>query len=150
MANIKNPVTVIQSQKFKQIVDRSITTITADDLAGITIIGVSALYNCTRLISVTLPNNITTISGNAFAYSTALQHVLIGTGLLNIGPSAFNACTSLQDITILTTTPPTLENINSFNNTNNCPIYVPPDSVTAYKAATNWADLASRIQAIPS
>ena len=35
-----------------------------------------------------------------------------------------------------------------FNDTNDCPIYVPSESVEAYKAATNWSYYASRIQAI--
>jgi hypothetical protein len=42
-----------------------------------------------------------------------------------------------------------LGNSNAFDNTNNCPIYVPSASVEAYKAATNWSSLSSRIQAIP-
>ena len=41
-------------------------------------------------------------------------------------------------------TPPTITSY-SFANTNNAPIYVPDASVTAYKTATNWVLLASRI-----
>jgi hypothetical protein len=44
-------------------------------------------------------------------------------------------------------TPPTITN-NSFFNTNNAPFYVPDASVTAYKTATNWVDLADRIFSI--
>jgi len=43
------------------------------------------------------------------------------------------------------TTPPTL-GASAFNNTNDCPIYVPCSSVSAYKAASNWSTYASRIQ----
>jgi hypothetical protein len=35
-----------------------------------------------------------------------------------------------------------------FADTNDCPIYVPADSVDAYKAAENWSQYAKRIQAI--
>jgi len=35
-----------------------------------------------------------------------------------------------------------------FNETNNCPIYVPTSSVDAYKTATGWNSYSSRIQAI--
>jgi hypothetical protein len=38
----------------------------------------------------------------------------------------------------------------AFNNTNNCPIYVPAESVNAYKAASVWSNYASRIYAIPT
>ena len=36
-----------------------------------------------------------------------------------------------------------------FNNTNDCPIYVPAGSVEAYKVAQYWSDYADRIQAKP-
>ena len=42
------------------------------------------------------------------------------------------------------------ENSNAFDNTNNCPIYVPAESVSAYQSAPNWSTHASRIQAIPT
>jgi hypothetical protein len=37
-----------------------------------------------------------------------------------------------------------------FYETNNCPIYVPAESVEAYKSAEFWSDYSNRIQAIPS
>jgi len=43
-----------------------------------------------------------------------------------------------------------LANVNAFNSTNDCPIYVPSESVEVYKAADNWSSLSSRIQAIPN
>jgi hypothetical protein len=43
------------------------------------------------------------------------------------------------------TTPPTLASSGAFGEQNNAPIYVPDGSVNAYKTATNWVDLASRI-----
>ena len=57
---------------------------------------------------------------------------------------------NMISVTILATTPPTLGGSNTFNDTNNCPIYVPAESVDAYKTATNWSRLADRIQAIPT
>jgi hypothetical protein len=36
-----------------------------------------------------------------------------------------------------------------FDGTNNCSIYVPSDSVDAYKSAPYWSNYASRIQAMP-
>lgn len=35
---------------------------------------------------------------------------------------------------------------STFSNTNNCPIYVPDESVDAYRTATNWTELADRIK----
>ena len=196
MANIKNPVTVVQSQKFKQMVDRSIVTIVDSDLIGITKIGdygfagcnqlisvaipnsitsfgYAVFYGCTGLMSITIPDSITSIGSSAFQNCSSLSSIIIpnsisrienstfggctgltsitiGNGATFIGNNAFNNCRSLTGVTILATTPPILNNVNAFGSTNACPIYVPADSVAAYQAATNWVDLASRIQAIPS
>ena len=59
--------------------------------------------------------------------------------------ACFYNCSSLQEIVMLPTTPPT-QGLNWCENTNNCPIYVPDDSLTEYQ--TSWSTLASRIQAL--
>ena len=47
------------------------------------------------------------------------------------------------------TTPPVIFS-STFDTSYTYPIYVPAESVDAYKAATNWSSLADRIQAIPT
>jgi hypothetical protein len=56
----------------------------------------------------------------------------------------------LTSITCNATTPPTLEDAFAFENTDNCPIYVPAESVDTYKAASGWSTYADRIQPIPT
>ena len=70
----------------------------------------------------------------------------IGSGVTTIGNYAFYFCNSLQSITVRATTPPTLGS-DVFKYTNDCPIYVPSNKVSAYKSA--WSDYSDRIQAIP-
>jgi hypothetical protein len=53
----------------------------------------------------------------------------------------------LTSVTCEATTPPTCDSY-AFDNTNNCPIYVPSQSIDTYKSATNWSTYADRIQAI--
>lgn len=156
-------------QDLIDLIERDITSITIPD--SVTSIGNYAFTKCNKLTSINIPNSVTSIGQGAFQYCTGLTSITIPdsvtsinvsilqncTGLTNItipnsvtyiGNIAFSNCTSLTSVTIQATTPPTLGNANAFNNTNNCPIYVPAESVDTYKSATNWSSLASRIQSI--
>ena len=115
---------------------------------SVTSIDSSAFYFCYGLKSVTIGNSVTSIGGNAFSGCSGLTSVTIPESVTNIGNRAFSNCIGLTSVTIQATTPPTLSSTNAFDNTNNCPIYVPAESVDAYKAATNWSSLADRISAI--
>ena len=84
-----------------------------------------------------------------FSNCTGLTTLVIPSNISYIGTSAFYYCTGLTSITVESTTPPTIVS-GSFGYTNDCPIYVPPESVDAYKAASGWSNYASRIQAIPT
>lgn len=65
-------------------------------------------------------------------------------------------CNNLESIVVKAKTPPSAI-IHYYPNyeadfihlTNNCPIYVPAESVDAYKSAEYWSDYADRIQPIP-
>lgn len=115
----------------------------------VTTIGDRAFYNCTVLTSITIPSSITRIESYGFYGCSGLTSITIPNSVTYIGNYAFYNCTGLTYITVEATTPPTLQS-NAFSNTNNCPIYVPAESVETYKAASGWSDYASRIQAIPS
>ena len=117
---------------------------------GVTSIGGLAFYNCTALTDINIPNGVTSISQAAFQNCTSLTSVTIGNSVTSIGQYTFTGCTGLTSIICEPTTPPTLSNANTFNNTNNCPIYVPAASVDTYKTANIWSTYASRIQAIQS
>ena len=124
-----------------------ITSVTIPD--SVTSIAYAAFQNCTSLASIDIPSGVTSIGSNAFQSCTSLASINIPSGVTSIGKNAFQSCTSLTSITIKAITPPTLGS-NVLDNTNDCPIYVPAQSVDAYKSATNWSTYASRIQAIPT
>ena len=104
-------------------------------------------YYFTSIVSVTIPKSVTSIGGSAFRGCSGLTSITIGNCVTDIGNYAFNGCSSLTSVTIEATTPPILDS-TTFMSTNSCPIYVPAQSVDAYKAASLWSDYASRIQAI--
>ena len=116
--------------------------------SGVTSINNGVFQYCYSLTSITIPDSVTSIGVSVFNYCSGLTSVNIGSGVTSIDRQAFDACTNLTSVTCNATTPPTL-GYNVFRNTGNCPIYVPSDSVNAYKTATRWSDYASRIQAIP-
>ena len=109
----------------------------------------SMFSGCTKLTSLAIPSNISSIGSSAFYGCTGLTSLVIPSNISSIDNEAFSKCSGLTSITVESTTPPTLGS-NAFNNTNDCPIYVPSGSVDAYKAASRWSSYASRIQAIPT
>ena len=117
---------------------------------GVTNIGENTFSYCNGLTSVTISDNVTTIRHYAFFNCTGLTSVVIGNGVIIIEDGAFTDCFRLQSVIIHAATPPTITKILDypFDNTNNCPIYVPSGSVNAYKTASGWSTYASRIQAI--
>lgn len=112
---------------------------------SVTAIYGSAFEGCTSLTSATIGNNVTSISVSAFENCSSLTSVTIPSGVTSIGSYAFYGCSSLTSVTIEAETPPAI-GLQIFFNTNDCPIYVPSDSVNAYKTATNWSDYADRIK----
>jgi DUF971 family protein len=65
-------------------------------------IGQYVFYNCTRIISVSIPNSATIIGTDAFQNCTGLTSVIIGSGVTSVGTNAFQNCTNLKNITIKT------------------------------------------------
>lgn len=98
------------------------------------------LYGCRNTI---IPNTVTSIGSAAFAGCDRLTSIEIPDSVTSINDEAFESCTGLTSVTVLATTPPALGSM-VFDDTNNCPIYVPFQSVADYKK--QWSRYANRIQ----
>lgn len=57
-----------------------------------------AFRNKTRITSVVLPDSVTVIAQNSFAYCSALKTVDFGSGLISVKEAAFSGCVSLTGI----------------------------------------------------
>jgi len=103
---------------------------------------------CSSLTSIDIPDSVADIGQSAFEYCSGLTSVTIGSGVIYVQADAFRNCKSLTSVTFLGVTPPKLMGTYVFYSTNNCPIYVPQESVNAYKTASGWSKYADRIQPI--
>lgn len=121
---------------------------TIDIPNSVTTFATLAFARCTGLTSFAIPSSVTSIGQSTFDGCSGLTSVTIPESVTSIGYRAFYTCTHLTSVTCEATTPPTLGNY-VFDGTNNCPIYVPAESVTAYQEARGWSAYSSRIQAIP-
>jgi hypothetical protein len=116
----------------------------------------ASFYNCTSLSSVTFntTHNVSFQGNGAFSGCTALTSLTIP-HVVELDAWTFYGCTSLQSITFTNISavpyiaPDASAEIHTFDNTNNCPIYVPANLVSTFKNSTSWKQYKDRIQAIP-
>ena len=113
---------------------------------GVTLIDNNAFQGCRALTEISI-DGATVIDTSAFSSCRGLTAVLLSDKVVSVGERAFSGCSGLTEITSLALVPPP-GGERMFNNTNNCPIYVPAGSVEAYKAAEYWSEYADRIQAL--
>ena len=132
--------------------------------SGITSIGYFAFYYCSSITSLSIPATVGYIGSSAFEDCTSLTSLSLNDGLLYIGGSAFEGCTGLKTLTI----PSTVNSIsiNAFKNckgitdvycyagtvpdthsdafdgtpTEKSTLYVPANSVGAYRTSWPWSD----------
>ena len=138
-------VTTINDDSFSSCY--SLTSITIPN--SVTSIGERAFRYCTGLTSIDIPNSVTSIGNGAFRSCSGLTSITIPDSVTSISSDAFGYCSNLTSVTVLATTPPTLESSAFYGASNNLIIYVPSESVSAYKAASGWSSYSSKIRAIP-
>lgn len=82
----------------KNVFRQSDTLVTVKIPDSVTSIGFAAFTGCVNLTSVDLPNGIATIDAYAFAYCHSLTTISIPTSVTSIGNGAFSGCWSLPAI----------------------------------------------------
>lgn len=85
---------------------------------------------------------------NAFSYCYSLIYAKLPNTISSIGDNAFRGDSALKAITVEALTPPTLGSNVFYATSSDLLIYVPDESVEAYKTATGWIDYADKIKPI--
>ena len=111
---------------------------------GVKTIGTRA-FTYAECMRITIPSSVTTIEDFVFQGCENLESITLPRELSKIGWYAFYDCTNLSSIRVLAEIPPDLSPNHVFDNTNDCPIYVPAASVETYKTTGSWRGYADRI-----
>ena len=134
---IPNSVTTIGKYAFYEC--SSLTSITIPN--SVTTIGDRAFYDCSSLKSITIPNSVTTIGDYTFYDCSSLKSITIPNSVTTIGEGAFKDCNKIKQIISEAAMPPhCFNNVFVGINTKECKLFVPKNSVDAYKKADGWKE----------
>ena len=120
---------------------------------NVTTIGNYAFSNNSNLEDLTIGTNVQSIGCYAFSNAN-ITSLTIPASVNEIYNSAFRGCSKLETIYCLNPTPPTAHDISDSDDfewrafdfiSASATIYVPRESVDAYKSATGWSDYADCI-----
>lgn len=135
-ATIPNSVTSIESRTFYRC--SSLTSVIIGN--SVTSIGFFAFNNCSGLTSVTIPNSVTSIGEGAFSACSSLTSVSIPSSVTSIADHAFAGCDELSDVICFAeNVPSTWENVFKDSYIEYATLYVPANSMNAYKATSPWS-----------
>ena len=107
----------------------------------------SCAFASTSIESVIFPKNLVCIANDAFT-GTNLTGLILPASLQSIGMYAFDMCSNLKEVICRATTPPIMSDGESEYKyhvfmrvpVSDIPLYVPAESVEAYKSANQWKD----------
>lgn len=118
-------------------------------------IGNGAFSGCDDLAKIDIPQGVTTIEAGAFDYCSSLTKITLPASITAIEAYVFGYCPNLVEVYCKSTiVPDAIHSGNAYTsfwwhafdyNAPNRKIYVPAESVEAYKAADGWKEYADDI-----
>lgn len=110
---------------------------------GITILNAATFASCNVLEHVNVPDSVVTIAGHVFSDCFRFKVVELGAGVESIGYNCFYRV-AISTLILHSVNPPSLSSSLGSGSSAQA-IYVPDESVEAYKTATGWSSYASKI-----
>ena len=102
---------------------RSLVSVTLGD--GLTTISGYSFQDCTALQRIEIPNSVQRLGNRCFYGCTTLKSLVIGSGVTNIGTESFGRCNGLEEVISKPTTAPTGAAWQDFSPTNTGTFYYP-------------------------
>lgn len=111
-----------------------------------------AFSSCDSLKSISIPDNVATVSRHMCAECSSLVSVTIGKNAERVSVGAFSRCDNLRTITCYAVNPPKMgilyserrgffDGVFYEDDCSKITLYVPAESVEAYKAAKQWKEI---------
>ena len=114
-------------------------------------LGIHSFSDFVNVKSIDIPETVLELGAYCFS-GCGFETFTIPSQITTLGNEAFRKCLSLHTVYCEPTTPPTANKSSLIFNgcTALAHIYVPSESVEAYKQASGWSNYASLIEAMPS
>ena len=101
-------------------------------------IGQYAFYNCSTLVSVTVPEGVQTLGAHAFYNNSSLVKIKLPSTLNVIGNYAFGNCQQLMKMNVAAYAPPTVSSNTFYSVPRTATVYVPESAINTYKSTYIW------------
>ena len=142
--SIPATVTAIEDRAFENC--RMLSSVAFAENGALTRIGNWAFYNNHELTNLVIPEGVTEVGHAAFYGCTYLAEMTLPSTVQEIADNGFALCGKLKKMHVKATTPPTIYSKTFEGVDRAMPVYVPDESVDAYKEALYWKEL--NIQAL--
>lgn len=97
----------------------------------------NAFIEDSQITKIIVPETVTSIGGGSFAYCSKLETLDLGEKVSDIGADLFTGLSSLKEVICRNPTPPSVRNWGTVRTS--ATLYVPANSVDAYKSASIWS-----------